>query len=150
MKPLFLFLTVIISTIITAQDTTPNKYLLVRFYGRYDKVMKREYYMLWAEYDTSIAKYAKKIYALKTYEPVKKQINEDSLYYYNQKTDVDSLYNYFLTITEGLNFIAKYNWQLLTTYIDVGSGHEERRALDGPYIPITTIASKPVFIFKKK
>jgi hypothetical protein len=144
MKIVFIILPFIALTCFAQQKAT-NAYLLARFTVAYDNTAKRDFYAINAE---SGCDEAKEIYGLKKFYTQKNTINEDGAYYYKNPDTTSNYYNYFLSPTEALNYMAKKGWMLTFGYTETFSGAEQVLS-EGKYLPITTISSRPVFCFKK-
>ena len=112
----------------------------------YDYANKRNAFFIIAETGCDNAK---NIYSLKKYDFKKNAVNTNGVLYYTQKDTTGNMYNYFLSTTEALNFLSYSGWTLITSYIEVFSGYDNQKNGAGEIIPITTVASGPVFCLKK-
>src|SRR6478735_2024665 len=101
----------------TSQAQRPEKYLLVRFADAYDFTFARTYYMLEAEPG---ADKSEGVYQLKRYNFFRKANNTLAKLYTNEP-QADSLYNYFISPTEGLNFMIKNGWTLVSIFTETSS-----------------------------
>lgn len=127
-------------------QTQPNEnYLLIRFERLYDNTNQKVFYSINAERGCDKAS---TIYSLLKYDAKKNAENISGKFYSDAKNTGDSLYNYFLSPTEGLNYLAQLEWKLVSVFAEVSSGFTTERA-SGDLVPITTVASKPVFCFMK-
>ena len=129
-----------------SQSKSQNNYLLARFIQQYDHSNKRDYYTIYAEGDCDSAK---EVYSLLYYNNQKGVINTQDVYAYNKKDTTGVLFNYFLSPTEGINYMSQKGWTLITIYTEISSGYDTQNTWNGDKIPITTISSRPVFCFVK-
>lgn len=145
MKTFLLLLFFAIAANCYSQSSKVDKYLLVRLNTDYDVTTKKTFTSIIAEggCDSAIV-----FYLLKKFNTAKNAVNTEASYYYLNGDTATVLYNYFQTNTEALNFIAKKGWTLISTYIDIWSGYNTERG-DTGLMPVTTVASRPVFCFKK-
>lgn len=128
------------------QGQERNDYLLVRIEAVYDNTAQKNVFIINAEAGSEAAS---NIYALKKYNFRKNAINPPGTFYYESKEAGDSLYNYFLTPTETLNFLFKKGWVLLSVYTETFSGYNNQTTSTGEIVPVTTVFSRPVFCFRK-
>ena len=141
----FLFLSVTLSSL--SQENTPCSYLLVRIENPFDNTMNRSYCSINAEPGCGAANF---LYTLKSYNAKKNAVNADRSFYYNHADTSNNIYNYFVSATEAINYIASKGWYLFAVYTDTYSGYTtEDNGHNGEPFPITTVSSKPVFCFKK-
>lgn len=129
----------------SGQTEHPESYLLVRIERAYDNTNQRAYFSINAEKGCEDA-YA--IYSLLKYDN-RKNADNRAMFYHAVKKSTDSLYNYFLSPTEVLNYIAKLGWGLVSVFTETSSGYDHQRNGSGDLVPITTITSRPVFCFKR-
>lgn len=122
-----------------------ESYLLVWFERNYDKVSRRGYVTLKAERGCDSAG---RVYSLIDYDPKDWTPNEDRKFFHLNRSAGDSLYNYFLSPTEGLNFLSSLGWRLAAAFPQTTSGSTNERA-GSDFVPVTTVTSHPVFCFKK-
>lgn len=146
MKNIFLALFVFLSQAVFAQEKINESYLVVRFSVVYDNTMQRNFVEINAEAgcDTAFD-----IYELPKYNPKKNVVNDEAGFYYNKNFKPVKFYNYFLSVTEAINFLVNRGWVLVTVYSDTFSGYTNERDGQGNLTPVTTITSAPVFLFKK-
>lgn len=123
-----------------------NDYLLVRIEGVYDNTAQKTVFIINAEGGSDAAS---NIYALKKYNFKKGAINPPGGFYYDLKEASDSVYNYFLTPTEALNFLSKKGWVLLSVYTEAFSGYNNQTTSTGEIVPVTTVSSRPVFCLRR-
>jgi hypothetical protein len=129
-----------------AQDKAKENYLLIRFESSFDNTNQRLYYYIVAEKGCDEAS---AVYSLVKYDNKKNATNKAGVFYLNTKNVTDSLYNYFLSPTEGLNFMAAMQWQLLSVTTEIFSSSKNERSGSENLVPITTVTSRPVFCFKR-
>jgi hypothetical protein len=121
-------------------------YLIIRFEKFYDNTNQRTFYVINAERGCDNAS---AIYSLLKYDAKKNALNQDGDFYFKTKTVNDSLFNYFLSPTEGLNFMSANEWQLISVFSETSSNYNNQRKGSGELVPITTVSSSPVFCFRK-
>ena len=146
MKKIFTLLIISTSLNCYSQSKSPGSYILIRFLQQYDHSNKRDYYTIYAERDCDSAK---DVYSLLYYNNNKNVIDTNDVYAYNKNDTTTILFNYFLSPTEGLNYMSKKGWNLITIYTEISSGYDTQNTWNGDKIPITTISSRPVFCFVK-
>lgn len=124
-----------------------NAYLLVWFERNYDNVSRRSFVTIKAE---SGCDSAFRIYALMNYEP-KNWTPEDNSRFFHLNKKSDSLYNYFLTPTEGLNYLSAQGWQIVSVVPQIASGSDNERVVSSGYlVPVATVSSYPLFCLRKQ
>jgi hypothetical protein len=137
-------LLVAMSSVPSYGQQAETNYLLVRIDGFVNTDGKTYYYTINAEGGSDAAG---KLYALKKYNPKKEARNNEAAFYYQEKDTASALYNFFGSPTEALNYLSKSGWKLFSVYTEVGSGYDTQRGGNGDLFPITTISSRPVFVF---
>lgn len=145
-KTLLIFGNLLLTVNGISQIKTPDNYLIIRFEKFYDNTNQRTFYTINAERGCDKAS---AIYALVKYDAKKNAVNMKGYFYFTTKTVSDSLYNYFLSPTEGLNFMATNEWQLVSAFSETLSNYDNQRNSSGELVPITTVTSRPVFCFRK-
>jgi hypothetical protein len=146
------FLLIIISIIILtsgySQENTKNTYAIVSIEpGIYDKPNKRYWCKIKAE---SIKKYSKEINNLINYSMEKNAVNTGASFYF-EKNDTTSVYfNYFLSTTEAMQFLADHKWQLVTVNNEIISDYDNVKDGESKLVPVSRIYSRPVYYFKKE
>lgn len=128
-----------------SQLKSEKNYLLIRFERIYDNTNQRSFYSVNPERGCDGAS---AIYSLLKYDAKKNAENKTGKFYFATKNVGDSLYNYFLSPTEGLNYLAQLEWELVSVFSEITSGYTTERA-SGDLVPITTVSSRAVFCFKK-
>lgn len=115
LKSLSVFLLVLIYQLSPGQTNNATSYLKIRFEKLNDKVHSRSYYLIKAEGGSDSTA---RIYSLikYSYNFRDKTIDTPGDFYYLTKAPTDKLYNYFLSETEGLNYLLKEGWSLITAY----------------------------------
>ena len=122
-------------------------YVQVRFVQVYDYGNSRYYFTLNAEWGSDSAK---SLYTLLKYDAKRNGNNTGGRLYHVTGFPADRLYNYFLSPTEGLNYMSRKGWQLIDIYTEAHSGYDNQRTGAGEIVPITTVGSKPVYCFRKQ
>jgi hypothetical protein len=142
----FVILTICLTSVINAQTGSTVTYIVIRIDGQWDYARSRNFIKINAETGNSMAL---EIYNLKEYISAKKAVNSGASFY-SEKNDTTSVYfNYFLTATEIMQFLADHNWQLITVNTEISSDYENIQEGDR-YIPVTKIRSRPVYYLKKE
>ena len=131
---------------VQSQEFPKESYLLIRFESSFDNTNQRLYYYIIAEKGCDEAS---AVYSLLKYDDKRNATNKAGNFYFNTKRATDSLYNYFRSPTEGLNFMAAMQWQLLSVSTEIFSGAKNERSGPENLVPITTVSSRPVFCFKR-
>jgi hypothetical protein len=139
---LILFITIFANPSFGQQ--TENHYLLVRIDVFVNTNGKDYYYTINAEGGSDLAG---KLYSLKKYSAKKEAQNNEAAFYHQVKDTAASLYNFFVSPTEALNYISKSGLNLFSIYTEISSGYDSQRSGSGDIIPITTVSSRPVFVF---
>lgn len=139
-KGCFTFLIAFIHLNSFGQTANVVSYLQIRFEKNYDEKQGTTYYTLQAENgcDSAI-----RIYSLLHYNGKKNALNSRGGFYHVTKDRAGEIYNYFVSPTEGLNFLSGEGWTLVSTYNDVSS----RSNWDNS--TVTAISSRTVFVFRK-
>jgi len=146
MKKIFTLIIISVSLCCSGQSKITSSYLLVRFIQQYDNSNKRDYFIINAEGGCDSAN---EVYSLINYNNDKNVINTSDVYSYNKKNTSGIIFNYFLSPTEGINFLSKKNWFLYSIFTETSSGYTNEKNSVGEIIPITTVSSRPVFCFVK-
>jgi hypothetical protein len=146
MKLIITCLFISISLTSLCQINTNTYYLLIRVNQLYDNTNLTTYYSIRPEAGCDGAK---EIYGLKAYNNKKKAINEGGLFYPGKKDSAYPYFNYFHSTTEILNYMSKNGWELTAVYNDTFSDYNIERTGNGDLVPVATVATKPVFCFKK-
>lgn len=146
MKTLSIFLVLIFTQKVYAQVNKTTEYLLVRIESIFDNTTQKNAFIINAEFGCDSAS---SIYSLKRYDFKKNAVNSEGNFYYNKKSSMPNLFNYFLSTTEALNFLSHQGWILSSIYTETFSGYDNQRSGNGEIVPVTTISSRPVFCFKK-
>jgi len=133
MKKIFTLLIITISLNSFGQVKYSNNYLLLRFIQRYDHSNKRDYFVINAEAGCDSAK---EVYSLVYYNNSRSVVNTNDVYSYNKKDTSGVLFNYFLSPTEGINYMSKKGWTLNGIFTEVFGGTDY-------------VISSPVFCFVK-
>jgi hypothetical protein len=95
--------------------------------------------------------FASDIYALVTFNTQKGADNSTAAFFAKQNGSTTALYNYFSTPTEALLYLAEKEWQLVSVSTEIISGSTNvPRVGNVEYFPVTTVASRPVYYFKKE
>jgi hypothetical protein len=128
------------------QSKSTSSYLLVRFIQQYDHSNKRDYFIISAEGGCDSAK---KIYSLLYYNNNKNVINTSDVYSYNKKDTTGVPFNYFISSTDGINYMLRKGWTLHGIFTETFSGYINEKNGAGELFPITTVSSRPVFCFVK-
>ena len=129
-----------------SQLNDTSTYLLVRFERFFDNTNQRAYYLINPERG---CEEAASIYSLIKYDSKKNAVNTSGKFYFNNRNITDSLYNYFLSPTEGLNYMSKIGWNLISIFTETLSGSNNERTGSGELVPVITVSSRPIFCFKK-
>lgn len=145
-KVVFIYANLLLAFSASSQTKSNKSYLIVRFERLYDNTNQRAFYSINAERGCD---QASPIYSLLKYDPKKNADNFKGKFYSITKSAGDSVYNYFLSPTEGLNFIATLQWELVLAFSETSSNYDNQRNSSGELVPITTVVSRPVFCFKK-
>lgn len=144
MRLILIFLLFLISYVTLGQSNSPT-YLLIKIQNFSDVNKKRAFFAIMPDW---AGKNASEIYSLKKYNNVKGVENNEACFY-NSKTDTCfNLYNYFLSVTEALNFMSEKGWTVVSVYTEVNSGWDWG-GMGGERVPMTSVNSKPVFVLKK-
>lgn len=146
MKIIFFSLWLLFLFTASAQEKQKNNYLIIRIKIEKDFSLNRYGCSIIAEGGCDSAK---SIYNLKDYNYRKNANNNDHSFYYNYIDTATSTYNFFNTPTEALNFMAKNGWTLAFIYSETSSGYERQEGSDSILYPVTTVADRPVYYFKK-
>lgn len=146
LKSLFICLSFLSIQNSYSQINDTSNYLLVRFERVFDNTNQKTYYLINAERGCDEAT---TIYSLLKYDSKKNAMNTSGKFYFNTKNINDSLYNYFLSSTEGLNYMSQIGWNLISIFTETLSGYNNERTGSGELVPVTTVSSRPVFCFKK-
>lgn len=128
------------------QANNPGNYLLVRYIQQYDNTNQKYYFTLNPEEGCDSAK---TVYILLKYDNKRNAVNKDGQFYHATKDSSGGLYNYFLTQTEGLNYMRKNGWILHSIFTETFSGYDNQTTGAGQIVPVTTVSSRPVFCFMK-
>jgi len=141
--PAIFFLCTSVSAL-SAQQKTADQYLLVRITDAYDALNTRAFYYILPEKgaDSAVG-----IYDLKKYASKKGEAPPAGHFYFERPDNSNDLFNYFVSPTEALNYIASQGWKLWLVYPETGSGTTNERAGNGDLVPVTTISSRPVYCF---
>jgi len=143
---MFVILTICFTSVMYSQTGPRVAYIIIRIDGQWDYARSRNFIKINAETGNPMAS---EIYNLKEYVSTKKAVNSGASFYC-EKNDTTSVYfNYFLTATEVMQFLADHDWQLITVNTEVSSNYENIQEGD-KYIPVTKILSRPVYYFKKE
>ena len=143
--PALLLLAAVFCCLFNAHAQDHENYLLIRFTNAYDFTFGRTYYLIEAE--PGAAK-AGELYQLKRYNFFRKANNTEAKLY-TDNPQADSLYNYFISPTEGLGFMTKNGWTLVTIFTETSSD-SKNVTIDGTRsFPVTTINSRTVYCFRK-
>jgi hypothetical protein len=125
-----------------SQVATKKQYLIATFEMKYDKPHEYNYFIILPQKgaDTTIP-----VYQLLKYENRRKSVNADGDFYYNHQDTSKKMYNYFVSPTEGLNYMASMGWNVIGIYPVVSSDWRTESN-----VPITTVSSSPAFCFQKE
>jgi hypothetical protein len=122
-----------------------NEYLLIRISSVTNG--PADFYRIQAE---AGCKGAQDIYALKKYNEKKNAVNTEASFYNNHRDSAITFFNYFISPTEALNFIASKGFTLHTVFTQTTSGSENvMKPGTTEYTPVTTVFSYPVYCFMK-
>lgn len=127
------------------QDKLKYNYLIATFEMKYDKPNDYYYFIIVPQKNGDTTD---PVYSLLRYDNKRKGINREAGYFYNHSDTSSRLYNYFLSPSEGLNYMASIGWKAWGVYPEISSGSTSERSGEN-LVPITSVASKPVFCFKK-
>lgn len=130
-----------------AQMKSNETYAIVSVETNYDKTKKIYWCSMKAE---SGGKYSKEITSLVKYSS-DKNTSLPGIAFYHEKKDSSLIYfNYFLSTTEALQFLADHGWQLVTVNNNFISDYENVKDGEGKLVPVTKLTSIPVYFFKKE
>lgn len=129
-----------------AQNSSATQYLIATFEMKYDKPNEYYYFIIVPQRGADTMN---PVYSLVKYDNRKKGINTEADYFYNHNDTSSRLFNYFVSPTEGLNYMSSIGWRVMNIYPEISSGSKSEQSGEN-LVPITTVASKPVFCFKKE
>jgi hypothetical protein len=92
------------------------------------------------------------IYDLEEYLPQKGFKPFDSLFYQNHRggsVSHQGWYNYFVSVTAALNFMADAGWELVAAIPEVYSSTQNASTTDGKIIPVAEVNSSTAWLFRK-
>jgi hypothetical protein len=136
----------IFSTSLFSQTGSRVTYIIIRVDGLWDYTRNKNFIKINAESGNPAAS---EIYNLKEYVSAKKAVNSGASFY-SEKNDTASVYfNYFLTATEIMQFLADHHWQLVTVNTEITSSYDNIQSGD-KLVPVTSVFSRPVYYFKKE
>ena len=136
----------IFSTSLFSQADSRVTYIIIRLDGLWDYTRNKNFIKINAEAGNPAAS---EIYNLKEYVSAKKAVNPGASFY-AEKNDTASVYfNYFLTATEIMQFLADHNWQLITVNTEITSSYDNIQSGD-KLVPVPRVFSRPVYYFKKE
>ncbi len=128
------------------QDKTTKNYLAIRIEKETDFRSDREVFYINAEQG---CRAAKTIYDLKKYNFKKSAENSNASFFYYQEDTEKEFYNYFLSHTEILNFMAQNGWILIIINNEIISNAIIERNISGLETPVAKISSIPIYYFEK-
>jgi hypothetical protein len=125
-----------------SQVATKKQYLIASFEMKYDKPNEYYYFVIIPQKGADTTD---PVYSLIKYDNRKRGVNTEAGYFYNHNDSSSKMYNYFVSPTEGLNFMVSVGWSIIGIYPAVSSDWKTERE-----VPITTVSSSPVFCFQKE
>jgi hypothetical protein len=146
MKKLILFLLICKAQIALSQEKGLTNYLLIRVIANFDSINQRIYFVIDAENGCEAAN---DIYSLKKYKLTKMAVNNEAMLYHLSKDTTGSIYNYFLSTTEILNFLSHKGWNISAIYPELFTELATSKNNIGEYVSAPAVTSRPVFCFKK-
>lgn len=124
------------------QTSPKRQYLIASFEMKYDKPNEYYYFVIVPQKGADTTDL---VYSLVKYDNKKKGVNKEAGYFYNRDQANSKLYNYFVSPTEGLNYMASIGWTITSIYPVISSDSKTENGT-----PITTVTSNPAFCFQKE
>jgi hypothetical protein len=143
MKTILTFALIFLGFVSHTQVKPVKKYLMAHFNWDEDKPNKRAFYILQTEGAEN------EVFGLKTYDGRKGAENTGAEFYRNRTDSSRVFYNYFFSVSEGLNYMAENGWSVVSVYTQVISDYANKSGPGGS-TPITTVSSQPRFCFLKE
>lgn len=123
-----------------------TQYLQLRIQGAFDFVQKQDFFWIVPEPGCPAAG---ELYTLRPYDGRKNAANGIGRFYHLNRYGTDSLFNYFVSPTAILNYLAYNGWQLVNVYPETASGVTYEPDAAGRRVPLTTVNSRLVYLWKK-
>jgi hypothetical protein len=146
MKYLFLFVLLMNIKSAFSQTVTSKSYLLLRIVEDYDKYQQKPFFQIRAESGCDSASH---IYALAKYQNARTAPDTLSEFYANAARPFKkSLYNYFSSPTEAMNYLSNTGWKLHSMSNEIFSSYTNE-SNGQTLFPVTTVSSRLVYCFEK-
>lgn len=146
----YLSLAMILLWPVTSNAQQPStQYVQVRFAQQWDRTIRKPFYILIAEAgcDSSAGFYTMRQYNI--YDP---EQNKGGVKFKDTKQTGSHVFNYFTTISEGLNYMAALGWNMVFAYTEIRNDQERSLYRDVIYPSDNDYrgSPRPIFCFKKE
>ena len=125
-----------------SQFAAKKQYLIATFEMKYDKPNEYYYFVIVPQKGADTTD---PVYSLLRYDNKKRGVNIEADYFYNHNDTSSKMYNYFVSPTEGLNYMASVGWSVIGIFPVISSDSKTESGT-----PITTVSSSPAFCFQKE